>query len=85
MGQVRNLRSAEEHAETLRRLSSRLDAYLRETGDPRMEAGSCKFDPYPYRALYLEKGLEKWRKGGGSRVAGAPSDAKSQLMKRGPV
>lgn len=61
-GQVRNLARADEHSETLRRLKSRLDAYLRATADPRIESASCDFDKYPYRAAYLEKRLKKWRK-----------------------
>ncbi|MCA8971851.1 MAG: heparan N-sulfatase, partial [Planctomycetes bacterium] len=59
--QVRNLALAEEHAKTVTRLRSRLDAYLRETGDPRMKAGSCDFDSYPYRAGKIDERIETWR------------------------
>lgn len=61
--QVRNLARTDAHAEDVRRLTSRLEAYLRATEDPRMARGSCKFDEYPYRAGYLEKRLDKWREG----------------------
>ena len=60
--QVRNLINDEKHVAVSKRLIQRLERYLRDTGDPRMGIDTVKFDTYPYRARYLAKRLENWRK-----------------------
>ncbi|MCB1022145.1 MAG: hypothetical protein KDC27_19600, partial [Acidobacteria bacterium] len=47
-GQVRNLADDPAHAEQKQQLSARLEAYLRETGDPRID-GQDPWQSYVYR------------------------------------
>ncbi|MHC4250339.1 MAG: sulfatase-like hydrolase/transferase [Planctomycetota bacterium] len=53
--QTRNLADGPAHAQVKRRLSARLTAYLKETGDPRETAGKVSWDDWPYY------GHNKWK------------------------
>ena len=46
-GCLRNLAGDPAHDEARRRLAGRLDAYLRETGDPRVLDGGDVWETYP--------------------------------------
>ena len=46
--QLVNVAADPKYADVLKRLSSQLEAELRETGDPRIIGGGEKFDAYPY-------------------------------------
>ncbi len=48
--QITNLSDSPEHAETKAQLWARLDAYLTETGDPRLR-GEDPWQAYPYRQI----------------------------------
>jgi hypothetical protein len=50
--QLVNLAEKKRHAKTKSRLSARLLAELKGTGDPRVVGGGEMFDQYPYRATY---------------------------------
>ncbi|MEZ6036120.1 MAG: sulfatase [Planctomycetota bacterium] len=43
-------------------LQKELFAQLKSTGDPRFTDAAVRFDDYPYRAGYLQKHIERWRK-----------------------
>ena len=47
-GQIRNLATDPAHADDRKRLATRLEAYLRKTGDPRITGRGDRFDQYPY-------------------------------------
>lgn len=47
-GQLHNLADDPRHAATLRQLRARLDAWMRDTQDPRATADDDRFDRYPY-------------------------------------
>ncbi|MBM4018890.1 MAG: sulfatase [Planctomycetes bacterium] len=48
-GQLKNLAADPAYADARKRLAADLDAFLRETKDPRVVGGGEKFDEYPYR------------------------------------
>ena len=60
--QLENLAADPARAETVERLAARLDAYLEDTDDPREVEDEAAFDSYPYRAGYLQKRLDEWKK-----------------------
>lgn len=46
--QLRNVAASPDFAHAKRRLSDRLDQWLRDTSDPRVDAATDVFDSYPY-------------------------------------
>ena len=44
-----NLADDPKHVDTVKQLRSKLEKYLKETGDPRLTAKDAGFDSYPYR------------------------------------
>lgn len=46
--QLRNLAASPDFADAKRRLSDRLDQWMRDTSDPRVDAATDVFDSYPY-------------------------------------
>ena len=60
--QLKNLAAEPEYKATAAQLRSQLIARLKETADPRFTEAPVEFDEYPYRAKYLQKRVEEWRR-----------------------
>jgi N-sulfoglucosamine sulfohydrolase len=60
--QCDNLAALRPYEHVVAALRARLVDHLLRTGDPRFASAAPGFDGYPYRAAYLKKRLEAWRR-----------------------